>query len=397
MNHKRAFLVVLDACGVGAMPDWKQFDDPAGTNTLGHVAAACGGLNLPNLQKLGLGNITNVLGVPPSKTYIGSWGKASEVSMGKDTTTGHWEMAGLIVEKPFPVYPGGFPKRIIDQFVQQTGCGGVLCNEPASGTEVLERLGQKHLETGWPIVYTSADSVFQIATNVEKIPLETLYRWCEIAREILRGEHEVSRVIARPFSGKTSREFRRLSDHRHDYAIEPRGETLLTFLSKFGVQTLSVGKINDIFCGVGVQKALDGKSNEICLQNITGLISEQPSANQLVFANLVETDSHFGHRNDPIGFGEAITKIDAELRNWLKMLGPDDLLILTADHGCDPTRPGTDHTREYVPILAYSPNLKPAELGIRQSFADTAATVADWLGFKDKWQTQKLPGESYLN
>jgi phosphopentomutase len=397
MNNKRVFLVVLDACGVGAMPDWEKFDDPHGANTLANVASACGGLNLPNLQKLGLGNITKMQGVPPIESPVAVFGKAAEVSMGKDTTTGHWEMAGLPVTKPFPVYPNGFPENIINEFIKQTSCGGVLCNEPASGTEVLKTLGEKHLETGWPIVYTSADSVFQIATNTEKIPLETLYKWCEIAREILRGEHEVSRVIARPFTGTNSADFKRLSEHRHDYAIKPRGETILTFLSGLGCETVSIGKIADIFCGVGLDRVMEGKSNEACLQNITYEIEKGTNASKFVFANLVETDSHFGHRNDAKGFGEALEKIDLCLGDWLGKLQENDLLILTADHGCDPTVAGTDHTREYVPIIAYSPSLKPKDLGLRTSFADTAASVADWLSYGSEWKKQQFTGQSFVN
>lgn len=395
-NFKRVFLVVLDACGVGAMPDWQQFDDPAGANTLSNVAKVCRGLKLPNMQKLGLGNITKVEGVDPCEKTLGLYGKAAEVSMGKDTTTGHWEMAGLIVDKPFPVYPNGFPKEIIDEFIKRTGCGGVLCNEPASGTEVLERLGEKHLETGWPIVYTSADSVFQIATNVEKVPLETLYAWCESAREILRGEHEASRVIARPFTGGNSREFRRLSEHRHDYAIKPRGKTILSFLQDLSFKTVSVGKINDIFCQQGIDEAIEGKSNEACLKNISDLIEQKSDSEVLVFANLVETDSHFGHRNDPEGFAKAIEKVDVEVGHWMKTLQPDDLLILTADHGCDPTVQGTDHTREYVPIMAFSPSIEGANVGLRKSFADIAASIADWFYLQNEWQAQKFPGKSFL-
>lgn len=390
---KRAFLVVLDACGIGAMPDWKEYNDPENTNTLANVINYNDGLNLSNLQSLGLGNIASIKNLSPVNSPKASFGKAAEASIGKDTTTGHWEMAGLTIKKPFPVYPNGFPPEIIEKFIKQTGCGGILSNEPASGTEILVRLGEKHLETEWPIVYTSADSVFQIATNVSKISLETLYSWCEIAREILRGEHEVSRVIARPFTGQTSGEFKRLSEHRHDYAIEPTGETILSFLQKNNCQTISVGKINDIFCGIGLDQAIEGKSNKDCLQNITNLIQNKNSEKpQFIFANLVETDSHFGHRNDPIGFGQALEKIDLEIGKWLSILQPEDLLILTADHGCDPTTLGTDHTREYVPILAYSASLKPQNIGERITFADTAAAIAKWFDLDKKWQI----AESYI-
>ena len=395
---KRVFLIVMDACGVGAMPDWEKFDDPHGANTLANVSKACDGLHLPNLQKLGLGNITSIQGVAPSDSHIALFGKAAEFSFGKDTTTGHWEMAGLPLDKPFPVYPKGFPKEIVDRFIELTGCGGILCNEPASGTEVLVRLGEKHLETGWPIIYTSADSVFQIATNAEKIQLETLYHWCEIAREILRGEHEASRVIARPFTGKTSKEFRRLSEHRHDYAVKPRGQTVLDFLSAHNCETVSIGKIADIFCEVGIKRIIPGKSNEACLANIHETILEESNSNKLIFANLVETDSHFGHRNDPIGFGEALEKIDLSLGEWIKDLKDTDLLILTADHGCDPTVAGTDHTREFIPILAYSPSMKEGKsIGVRDTFADIAASTVDWLNLSTRWQEQLMSGKSFLS
>lgn len=381
-RHKRAFLVVLDACGIGAMPDWKDFDDPEGANTLKHVAEACNGLNIPNLQKLGLGNIDDIKGVPPTDKPLALWGKAAERSFGKDTTTGHWEMAGLVLDQPFPIYPNGFPKEVIDEFIQKTNCGGVLCNEPASGTEVIARLGEEHLKSGWPIIYTSADSVFQIATHIDKVSIEKLYEWCEIAREMLRGEHEVSRVIARPFTGEVGN-FQRVSEKRHDYAINPRGETLLSFLSENNCETISIGKINDIFCGVGVDRALEGKSNVACMQNIDELLKTEPSNNQLVFVNLVETDSHFGHRNNAKGFGEALEKIDVEIGKWINNMNDDDLLVLTADHGCDPTLAGTDHTREYVPILAFSPSISGKQIGIRESFTDIASSISKWFGMEN--------------
>ena len=400
---KRAFLIVLDACGVGAMPDWAEFNDPANANTLANVAKACGGLNLPNLEKLGLGNIVELAGVKAQTNPLAIWGKAAEKSFGKDTTTGHWEMAGLIVDNPFPVYPNGFPAEIINEFIEITGCGGVLGNKPASGTEILIELGEKHLETGWPIIYTSADSVFQIATNVSKIPLETLYTWCEKARQILcsRTRHEVSRVIARPFDGNNSKDFFRLSENRHDYAIKPRGETVLSFLQKNNCQTISVGKIQDIFCEVGIDQSTEGKSNSACLENIITLLKEKNQTKpQFIFANLVETDSHFGHRNDAKGFGLALEKIDLAIGECLELMTENDLMILTADHGCDPTVAGTDHTREYIPILAYNKAFEQKtnkNIGIRPSFADTATSIADWFGLLDNWQkTIKINSKSYI-
>ncbi|MDX1918742.1 MAG: phosphopentomutase [Candidatus Caenarcaniphilales bacterium] len=377
----RVFLVVLDACGVGAMPDWQIYGDPPGANTLANVIEACGGLKLPNLARLGLGEI--VSGLDPVSEKIGSFGKAAGLSPGKDTTTGHWEMAGIILDKPFPVYPHGFPQDVIDRFIELTGCAGILANKPASGTEILIELGEEHLKTGYPIVYTSADSVFQIACHIEKVPLERLYRWSEIARELLQGEHQVARVIARPFQGEDRTCFTRLSERRHDYAIEPPGETILSFLQTRGCETVSVGKIKDIFCGRGIDRALAGKSNQDCLFEISDLINQPNSSkSQFIFANLVETDSHFGHRNDPKGFGQALEKIDRVLGTWLNDLREGDLLLLTADHGCDPTLPGTDHTREYIPVLAYSSNLKgSSDLGTLPSFKTVAATSAEWLGF----------------
>jgi phosphopentomutase len=397
-SFKRVFLVVLDACGIGAMPDWKSFGDAEGANTIANVAKYCGGLNLPNLEKLGLANICPIEGLKAQTNTIGVFGKAAELSLGKDTTTGHWEMAGLKLKQPFPVYPEGFPSDVIDEFIKQTGCGGVLGNKPASGTEILVELGEKHLETGWPIVYTSADSVFQIATHTDKVPLNELYRWCELAREILRGQHEVSRVIARPFSGKDKESFFRLSEYRHDYAVKPDGQTILNFLQKHDCETISVGKIKDIFCDEGIDRSLDGKSNEACLKNITDLINDDEllTQNKFIFANLVETDSHFGHRNDPKGFGTALEKIDAALGHWMNNLQDNDLLILTADHGCDPTVTGTDHTREYVPILAYANLLESKDIGTRSSFMDTAASVASWFGLENEWNQLNPESKSFL-
>ena len=384
MKSKRVFLIVLDACGIGAMPDWQAFEDPAGANTLANVAAQSQRLSLPNLEKLGLANIHPLNNLNPPKQPLASFGKAAALSPGKDTTTGHWEIAGLILDKPFPVYPKGFPGGIIEEFIKITGCNDVLGNIPASGTEILVQLGEKHIETGYPIVYTSADSVFQIATNVSKIPLETLYNWCELARQLLSGEHEVSRVIARPFEGRESRSFIRLSDQRRDYAIRPRGQTLLDYLQTADCETISVGKIKDIFCNQGIDRSLEGKSNAQCLANIHSLMQAKTNYPQFIFANLVETDSHYGHRNNVQGFAEALQKIDLELGTWLPQLKPDDLLILTADHGCDPTVAGTDHTREYIPILAYSPDLKPVNIGTRQTFADISASICQWFGLTNK-------------
>jgi len=389
-NPKRVFLIVLDACGVGAMEDSRLYKDPLKANTLFNVSKFCGNLRLPNLEKLGLANITDLINLQQQKEPLASFGKAKEFSLGKDTTTGHWEIAGTFLEKAFPVYPEGFPEEIIQKFISRTNCKNILGNIPASGTEIIKKLGKEHLETGFPIVYTSADSVFQVATHTDRLCLEQLYEYCQIAREILKQEHEVSRVIARPFAGKVDR-FYRLSEKRKDYAIEPKEITLLDFLSQSKrVKNISIGKIKDIFSNRGLDLALKGKSNQDCLQEITEFIQKKDfqseKSNLFVFANLVETDSHFGHRNDTLGFGKALEKIDQEITSWLENLGPEDLLILTADHGCDPTLlESTDHTREYVPVLAYSPSLKSRDLGVRKSFADVACTIADWFDLKQEW------------
>lgn len=399
--NKRVFLVILDACGIGAMPDWKEYDDPEGANTIVNVASyylkeTGKSLNIPNLQKMGLGNIADIPGVPVASSPIAKYGKLAETAPGKDTTTGHWEIAGLTVEKPFPVYPKGFPGEINQEFIKQSGCKDILCNLPYSGTKALDDYGQEHLDTGFPIIYTSADSVYQIATHTDVTSLETLYNWCELAREILRDKHEVSRVIARPFAGKPG-EFYRLSEARHDYAVEPTGETLLTHCQKHNTKTISIGKIIDIFCEVGLDEVLEGKSNAKCLEHITERIQNNNSQqNEFYFANLVETDSHFGHRNDPMGFAKALELIDIELGKWLDTLGKNDLLILTADHGCDPTVPSTDHNREYIPCLAYSPGIIPGDINTRETFADHSASIAEFLGLSDSWQQTKTPGTSYL-
>lgn len=359
MSYKRVYLIVLDACGIGAMPDWQNYNDPKGTNTVGNVAQYYNDklqtrLNIPNLVKLGLSNICTLPGWDTQALPANIYAKAmAEKSIGKDTTTGHWEISGILVDKPFPIYNNGFPEDIIKEFIKRTNCGGVLCNLPYSGTDALVDYGEEHLKTQYPIVYTSADSVFQIAVNTNIISLETLYKWCEIARELVP---DVSRVIARPFTGKSTGDFARLSDNRKDYALQPPCPNLMSILQDNNIKTTSIGKISDIFCNQNVSYSWKGKSNAECLKNITQSIQSQPHTDELIFANLVETDSHYGHRNDPKGFGHALELIDQELSQWLQDLTDDDLLILTADHGCDPTVPGTDHTREYVPVMAYHKN-----------------------------------------
>ncbi len=394
---KRVFLLVLDACGVGAMPDWQEFNDPPNCNTLKNTSIACNGLNLPNLEKLGLANICEMKGLKLQENPQALYGKAFERSKGKDTTTGHWEIAGLILEKAFPVYPTGFPKEIIEEFIKETSCKNIFCNEPASGTEVLKIFGENHLKTAFPIVYTSADSVFQIATHIDKISLEKLYEWCKIARNILKDKNEVARVIARPFAGDSANNFYRISEARKDYAVKPYKKTILSFLQENNYETVSIGKIADIFSKDGIDTIIKGKSNSACLDNLFQSINS-PIKSQFVFINLVETDSHFGHRNDFLGFGKALEYIDLKLGECLSNLKEEDLLIITADHGCDPTVAGTDHNREYIPILAYSKlfeNIKEKNIGIRESFADISATIVNFLGLDNKWQENNMAGKSF--
>jgi phosphopentomutase len=368
-------IVVLDSVGIGGAPDAEAFGD-AGSATLPHVAEAVGGLNLPNLAALGLGNIVEVKGVPPADEPRGAYGAMVERSPGKDTTTGHWEIAGIILDKPFPTYPDGFPDEVIAEFEKRTGTE-VLGNFAASGTEIIERLGEEHMATGKPIVYTSADSVFQIAAHVDVIPLERLYEMCKIAREILRGEHEVGRVIARPFRGKPGA-FERTPD-RHDFSVLPPDDTLLDKVVGAGLEVRGVGKISDIFGGRGVTSSRPTKSND---EGITATIEEMEAIERgLVFTNLVDFDQSFGHRNDPEGYGATLEAFDRRLPEILGALHNDDFLMITADHGNDPTTPSTDHSRERVPLLVAGGRPR-VDLGERATFADAGATAADLLGVR---------------
>lgn len=374
---KRVALFVLDSVGVGELPDAGDYGD-SGSNTLGNISRAVGGLNMPNLGRLGLGNIIPIEGVPPAESPAASYGRMSEKSAGKDTTTGHWEMAGIIMEKPFPVYPGGFPSDFIKSYEEKIGCR-VLGNKAASGTAIIEELGAEHMKTGFPIVYTSADSVLQIAAHEEIIPLEELYRICLIAREMLAGEHAVGRVIARPFEGKPG-SFRR-TVNRHDFSLKPIGITLLNILANNGMQVTAVGKIKDIFAGEGVTNAVTTKGNKDGMDKSLQLMESDITG--LVFTNLVDFDMLYGHRNNPRGYADALEELDRWLPRLLKALKEDDVLIITADHGCDPTTPSTDHSREYVPLLVYGKQvLGGVDLGVRESFADIAATVAEIFGLK---------------
>ncbi len=374
MSKRRAILLVLDGVGIGELPDAADYGDK-GSNTLVNMAKAVGGLNLPNLQRMGLGNIERIEGVPPAEKPIACYGKMREVSAGKDTTTGHWEIAGIIREKPFPTYPNGFPPEIIEAFEKAIG-RKVLGNKPASGTAIIEELGEEHLRTGYPIVYTSADSVFQIAAHEEIVPVEQLYEWCRIAREILRGEHEVARVIARPFIG-TPGNFKR-TPRRRDFSVPPPYPTLLDALTEAGLEVVTVGKIDDIFAGRGVTFAVHTSDNRDGMQQVETLTAQGDF--DFLWCTLVDFDTVYGHRNDPQGFARALREFDDWLGGFLPKLRDSDLLVITADHGNDPTTPSTDHSREYVPLLIWTPSLKEGKpLGVRQTFADVAATIADWL------------------
>ena len=391
---KRAIIIVIDSLGIGAMHDAEKYGDTLQCNTLCNVAKFNNGLNLPTLEKLGLGNIDNIEGVKQTQKPLASYGKMLEVSEGKDTTTGHWEIAGLILDEPFRTYPEGFPQFLIDEFIEKTGCKGILGNFPASGTAIIDEFGEKHLKTKFPIIYTSADSVFQIACHINAVPLETLHKWCEIAREILdshSAEHNVCRVIARPFEGSAG-SFKRISAGRRDYSVAPKKQTILNKIEAFGGSVTGIGKIEDIFVKSGITRAIHTGTNkegleltikalENKLSGEKGLITYKQTDTpeiSLIFTNLVDTDMLYGHRNDALGYGKALEEIDLYLEKILLTITKDDLLIITADHGCDPTVEGTDHTREMVPVLVYSQEIVSMDLGERSSFADIACTVAEW-------------------
>lgn len=391
---KRAIIVVIDSMGIGAMPDHAEFNDIAECNTLKNVCHFNHGLKAPNMASLGLGKIQDFEGIENVQNPIGQYGTMQEKSKGKDTTTGHWEIAGLISEKPFSTFPNGFPKELIDKFIEETKCGGILANKPASGTTIIEELNEEHHKTKFPIVYTSADSVFQIALDTDMIPLETLYEWCHIARRLLdEGNYHVSRVIARPYKvidGKPTR----IGKDRRDYSVEPTGETLLDRVKESGGEVVAIGKIEDIFSKAGITHAIHTGSNkeglELTLKAIENKLDldsiKYDSTPQnfnpnksIIFTNLVDTDMLFGHRNNAKGYGKAIEEIDEYVGKILPKLSDDDLLIITADHGCDPTVPGTDHTREYVPVLFYNKNIVPKDLGIMLGFDNIAKKITEWI------------------
>lgn len=378
MNVNRFVVIVLDSVGIGEAPDAADFGD-VGSHTLGNMARAVGGLNLPNLEKMGLGNIAILEGVEPQTNPTAVYGKLTEVSPGKDTTTGHWELMGVELKRPFPLYPNGFPPEIMKLFEVAIG-RKTLGNYPASGTVIIEELGEEHIKTGKPIVYTSGDSVFQIAAHEEVIPVDELYKICRIAREILCDEHEVARVIARPFVGEPGH-FTRTAN-RHDFSVAPPVPTLLDSLKDAGLMSYAIGKINDIFTGQGVTGYVTTQDNMDGVGKTIAAIRERREKG-LIFTNLVDFDAKFGHRNNPQGYANALAEFDRRLPEITAALADDDILIITADHGNDPTTPSTDHSREYVPVLITGkPALTGVNFGVRASFADLGATIADALGVK---------------
>lgn len=371
---RRVIIVVLDSVGIGEMPDAGKYGD-LGSYTLGNIARQRGGLNLPHLQKLGLGNINSIMGVPAAPAPEGNFGKMSEQSLGKDTTTGHWEMAGVILERALPTFPRGFPMEFISLYEEAIG-RKVIGNEVASGTEIIQRLGEEHVRTGKPIVYTSADSVFQVAAHEEIIPLPELMRICQIARNMLTDELQVGRVIARPFLGEAGHFYR--TTNRHDFALEPPHKILLEYIKEQGLDVCTVGKIKDIYAGRGVTNSVLSKGNMEGVDKTLDYMAKVDSG--LIMTNLVDFDMVYGHRNDVAGYAKALEDFDARLPEIIKGLRSEDMLIITADHGCDPTVPGTDHTREYVPLLVCGPSLKKGvNLGVRSTFADLGATAAEYL------------------
>ena len=370
---QRAVLIILDGVGVGALPDAAAYGDE-GANTLAHLAEAAGGLSLPNLERLGLGDILEVKGVGRCGHPRASFGKMGERSAGKDSTSGHWEISGIILAKPFPVYPQGFPREVIGAFEKAIG-RQTLGNYPASGTEIIEQLGMKHLETGFPIVYTSQDSVFQIACHEKAAPVATLYQWCETARKMLVGDHTVARVIARPFAGEAGKFVR--TPERRDYSVPPPEGTLLDFLKEARCSVIGIGKIEDLFAGRGLTEAVHTRDNQEGMKETLAAMGR--AGHGLVFTNLVDFDTSWGHRNDVKGFARGLEAFDTWLPCCLEKLGKGDLLVITADHGNDPTTPSTDHSREHVPLLVCG-RKAGVDLGTRASFADLGQTLAEGFG-----------------
>ncbi|MFA5524260.1 MAG: phosphopentomutase [Tissierellales bacterium] len=368
-------LIVLDSLGIGELPDANLYGDE-GSNTLGNILRNKKDVRLKNLSKLGLGQIEGVEGLKTLENVVGSYGRLSERSVGKDTTTGHWEISGIILDKPFPTFPNGFPDEIIEEFEELIGTR-ILGNKVASGTTIIEELGEEHINTGYPIVYTSADSVFQIAAHENIIQIDKLYELCEIARKIMKGKYAVGRVIARPFEGKPG-SFERTTN-RKDFSLKPTGKTMLDFIEEAGLEVMAVGKIEDIFSGQGITKSVHTVDNMDGVEKTIKYIKERNRG--LIFANLVDFDMKYGHRNDVDGYAKALEEFDYRIPDIIESLKEDEVLMITADHGCDPTTASTDHSREYVPIIIYGDRIKKGvNLGTRKSFSDIGATILDLLG-----------------
>ena len=385
---QRVLLIVLDGLGIGELPDADEYGDK-GSNTLRNMADAVRGLNLPNLESLGLGFLGEFKGIGMPSQLKGCYGKMAEASKAKDTTSGHWEMMGVIVDKPFPTYPDGFPGEIIDAFEKAIG-RKVLGNKPASGTEIIKELGPEHMRTGSPIVYTSADSVFQIAAHEEIIPVEDLYRMCKIARGILKYPYNIGRVIARPFVGRKGSFIR--TPRRKDYSVSPFKKTVLEYLIEGGMDVISIGKVKDIFAGKGFTKTIPVSDNNDAISKT--ILSFNAMKKGIVWVTLVDFDTLYGHRNDPQGYAKALEDFDKRLPEIFEIIKKDDLLIITADHGCDPTTPSTDHSREYVPLLVYGPAIKKGiNLGLRKSFSDIGATILDAFELKKSVVGKSFRGE----
>lgn len=374
MNKKRAIIVVIDSMGIGAMPDSLEFGDDSTVNTLCNLAKAAGGLVVPNFEKMGLGNIKDIEGVKKTNSPIAEYGIMKAKSKGKDTTTGHWEIAGLVLDNPFKTYIN-FPDELIEKFIQKTNCGGILGNLPASGTKIIEELNEEHHKTKFPIIYTSADSVFQIAVDIDIIPIETLYEWCKIARELLDEGYGISRVIARPYKiidGKPTR----IGSLRHDYSVAPPTDTLLDEIVKNGGKVYAIGKIKDIFTGKGISESKPtGGNTEGLIATLDAIQNKKDFS--LIFTNLVDTDMLYGHRRDCSGYKKAIEEVDSYLPKFIQNMNEDDLLIITADHGCDPTYKGSDHTREMVPVIIYGEN--KGDIGTKESFTYVSERIKQWL------------------
>mgnify|MGYP001422032132 FL=1 len=382
------FIIVLDGVGVGELPDASLYSD-SGSNTLGNIARELNGLHLPNFQNLGIGNVISIKGLDNIANPIASYGKMCELSKGKDSTTGHWEISGLFVDTDFDYFPNGFPENIIDKFLQTTGCKGFLGNKAASGTEIIKELGDEHVKTGFPIIYTSADSVFQIAAHQDVIQLEKLYEICDITRnKVLIHPLKVGRVIARPFLGNSGSYERTV--YRKDYSLDPPSETVLDLLTKNKINTVAIGKINDLFNYRGISVEVKSKSNREGFEQLIKASKEYHSS--LIFINLVDFDVYYGHRNDVEGFANALKELDNFLPEFLENLHQSDRVIFTADHGNDPTTPSTDHSREYVPVLYFGKNKPVTNLGIRNTFSDVGKTAAEYFNVKNV-----LKGTSFLN